>query len=75
MITGKPSDNRRNDSPGPGHYNEEFNVVKDKVVSHKMSPSKRGNIVSQEASSSPAPGSYTVDVPKSKRAALITGKP
>jgi len=40
-----------------------------------MSPTKRGGIVSKEQSSQPAPGSYTVEVPKNKRAARITGRP
>jgi len=61
MITGKPADNRRNDSPGPGHYKEEFTVVKDKVVSFRMSPTKRGDIVSKEFSDRPGPGTYDGD--------------
>jgi len=40
-----------------------------------MSPTRRSEIVNRDSSSSPAPGSYNVDNQKSKRAALITGKP
>ena len=74
-ITGKPADNQRNDSPGPGHYNEDHGKVKDKVIAYKMSPVKRGEIVSNEASSKPGPGMYNAEAPRSHYAATITGKP
>ena len=75
MITGKPAEERRNDSPGPGHYNEDVNNVKDKNPAFKMSPTKRGDIVSNEAVSKPGPGMYNAEAPRSQYAATITGKP
>ena len=44
-ITGRPADNQRNDSPGPGYYNEDPNAVKDKVPAYRMSPTKRSGLV------------------------------
>lgn len=35
-IRGKPRDQSKNDSPGPGYYKENPDYVKDRVVSHDM---------------------------------------
>lgn len=36
LIRGRPRDNSRNESPGPGMYEPNVNNVRDKVVSYKM---------------------------------------
>lgn len=47
-IRGKPKDNQRNDSPGPGHYSPDPSIVKDKAVSYRMGNTKRTEIISKE---------------------------
>ena len=45
----------RNDSPGPGHYEQNLNPVKDKSVSHVMSKDKRLKYAEDDK---PGPGMY-----------------
>ena len=68
----------RNDSPGPGHYSPEHNVVKDKVVTYKMdNRSTRTDIVSKTARDMPGPGNYhdTKEFGKGAPSFTIRGKP
>lgn len=74
-ITGRPEDRSRHDSPGPGSYEGSLSAIKDRAPAYKMSPTKRGDLVSNDSSSRPGPGMYDGDVPKSHFAATITGKP
>lgn len=48
-MTGRPKDKVGNDVPGPGHHDYNYTVVKNKVVTYKMSNSKKKDIVSNEA--------------------------
>jgi hypothetical protein len=58
-MRGKPQDKAADDIPGPGNYEANVNVVKDRVTTYKMSSSsKRTDIVSRERISSPGPGQY-----------------
>ena len=36
VMRGRPEDQERNDSPGPGHYSPSQSAIKDKVVSYNM---------------------------------------
>jgi hypothetical protein len=45
-------------SPGPGAYDSEASVIKDRVVSYKMGQSKRSDVVSSERRDQPGPGQY-----------------
>jgi hypothetical protein len=49
-IRGRPKDNNGDNNPGPGHYDGNQAVVKDKVISYDMgkSPSKRNFMESKE---------------------------
>ena len=49
-IRGRPEDNIRSLSPGPGNYDHSQQAIKDKVISYKMSASKRQDIVNKSAS-------------------------
>lgn len=76
MITGKPVDKFRTDSPGPGYYNEEPNNIKDKSPSYRMSPVRRADIINKElAADRPGPGTYDGDKLRKTHSAMITGKP
>jgi hypothetical protein len=56
-MRGKPADKVIDDVPGPGNYEANANIVKDRVTTYKMSSSsKRADIVSRERISSPGPG-------------------
>ena len=57
-IRGKPQDRAGDDVPGPGNYEGNANIVKDRVVSYKMSSSQRQDIVSKESNKQPGPGQY-----------------
>jgi hypothetical protein len=50
-------------SPGPGHYEGNVNVVKDKIVSYDMgkSPSKKTFMEDKGRELSPGPGYYESD--------------
>ena len=54
----KPNTKVGNNNPGPGNYNASKDVVKDRVVSHKISKSMREDIVSKSAKDMPGPGNY-----------------
>jgi len=47
-MRGRPEDTQKNYVPGPGNYEADPNVTKDRVVSHKMSKSMRADIVTKE---------------------------
>lgn len=64
-----------NDVPGPGSFNANYSAVKDKVVSHKMSNTKKSDMVGKETKSKPGPGAYEASPTKNTRAARITGRP
>ena len=57
-IRGRPRDPSRNDSPGPGNYETDISMVKDRTLAYKMSSSKRADVVSKEARNLPGPGIY-----------------
>ena len=57
-MTGKFNDNNDNKVPGPGEYDLNHAILKDKIVSYKISKSQRDGLVSSEAQSRPGPGSY-----------------
>jgi hypothetical protein len=48
-IKEKRNDKDGNDNPGPGNYEANTDVIKDKVISHKISSSQRVEFVSKEA--------------------------
>lgn len=41
QMRGRPQDKVGNDNPGPGNYDADANVVKDRVVTYKMGSSTR----------------------------------
>ena len=62
VIRGRPKDERRDFSPGPGHYDSSNHLTKDRSVAHKMgggeretSPLKKSQ---QNLQSLIGPGSY-----------------
>lgn len=57
-IRGRPRDISRGDSPGPGNYDPNTSITKDRTIAYKMSNSKRTDIVSKEVSNLPGPGIY-----------------
>lgn len=61
-MRGKPEDKIRNDVPGPGNYEPNVHIVKDRVIAHKISQSQRMDIVTKEMLYQPGPGEY--DSPK-----------
>ena len=60
LITGRPQDLQKNEIPGPGNYEADSSIIKDRVKTYKMEGgSSRGDIVSREAKNLPGPGAYT----------------
>lgn len=58
-MRGRPQDKVGNEVPGPGNYEGNLEVVKDKVISYNMgSGQNRSMLVSKEASNLPGPGHY-----------------
>lgn len=47
-ILGRPKDLTRNESPGPGNYDADVSITKDRTVAYKMSKTTRTDIVSKE---------------------------
>jgi hypothetical protein len=66
-----------NDVPGPGNYESNANVTKDRVISHKMSKSHRVDIVTKEMRNQPGPGEYDspIKIGKDAPAVSIRGRP
>jgi hypothetical protein len=59
LIRGKSNERKGNDNPGPGNYNIDLSIIKDKVPAYKMSNSPgRSELVSKEQSFLPGPGNY-----------------
>lgn len=54
-IRSRPLDINKNDSPGPGHYEQNIQAVKDKSVSHGMAKDKRLKYFNDDQ---PGPGMY-----------------
>ena len=48
-FKGKPKEYNKKDVPGPGMYDPNNNVVKDKTITYKMGSTTRGDLVSKEA--------------------------
>ncbi len=57
-MRGRPEDKLMNDHPGPGNYEGNANSIKERVISHKMSKSCRGDILEKDMLSKPGPGEY-----------------
>jgi hypothetical protein len=58
-MRGKSNEKIDNDVPGPGDYNADPNLIKDKLIGFKIdSGTKRPEIVSKETLSIPGPGVY-----------------
>ncbi len=57
-MKSRPKDIVTNNHPGPGAYQASEHIVKDRVISHKISKSERVDIVSREAKNLPGPGVY-----------------
>jgi len=48
----------KNETPGPGNYNGDFNSIKNKTISAHIGETKRGNVVPASARDQPGPGAY-----------------
>ena len=58
-MMGKGADNKDNGVPGPGNYESDISLTKDRSVVHKFGTGmSRAEVVSREAMSSPGPGGY-----------------
>lgn len=57
-IRGRPRDMSGNNNPGPGNYDPNTSITKDRTVAYKMSYSQRTEIISKEARNMPGPGIY-----------------
>lgn len=57
-MRGKKEERYDTISPGPGGYDPTSTLTKDKVISQKMSSSKRTEMVSKSVMDLPGPGNY-----------------
>jgi hypothetical protein len=73
-IQGKAKEIYKNSNPGPGNYDPNSNHIKDKVISHKLSSSKRQDLVCKTAREMPGPGNYESPIKIGKDAPAFSMK-
>jgi hypothetical protein len=57
-FKGKPDNRERSKTPGPGNYNPDHFVTRDKVPNTLISKSSKNGLVSREEMEKPGPGNY-----------------
>jgi hypothetical protein len=77
-MGGKAKETNRNDSPGPGNYDPNDNLVRYASPQHGISKTSRSDLVSADKKSLPGPGVYdqsAMNIGKSGPSFKMQGKP